>query len=186
MELSVCELALLALLAIFLTLYHYRNKPSQDWPRWLSLNTMVSIYVLVLKSSILFIAGEGIGQLKWCWFAKVERPLYDAAKYDDATRGPLGAGVLLSSLRARYLVAPFGAFLTMLALWVDPTMQQIMYYRDCEVPVPRLASIPRTSSTLVWLLHGLLDEGVHLGKQILLTVNSIRGMKISRKALRSS
>lgn len=145
-EMLACVVSLAALLALFATLYVYKNRPSPDWPDWISLNTIVAIYIVLLKSGILLIAAEGIAQLKWTWFEKGERPLEDLVKYDHASRGPVGAGALLWRLRARHLLASCGALITILALAADPFAQQIIRYHECFVPAPGPPVVlPRTN-----------------------------------------
>jgi hypothetical protein len=92
------------------------DKPSPNWPTWISLNTIVAIYVVILKASILLVTAEGIGQLKWSWFSRDVRPLEDLVKFDDATRGPYGAGVLLWRLRTDHLLSSLGAIIIILGL----------------------------------------------------------------------
>lgn len=148
-EILACALFLGSLLAMFATLYAYTNRPSPQWPNWLSLNTIIAIYVVLLKTGILLVTAEGLGQLKWSWFASKDRPLDDLVKYDDATRGPFGATVLLWRLRARHILSSFGALIIVLCLATDPFSQQIIRYYDCPVKVSGFlgaAQIPRTNS----------------------------------------
>src|SRR5277367_1653535 len=99
MEIGACVLIIAALFAIIATLYPHQNKPLPQWPYSISVNTLRSVYVVVLKTSVALVAAEGLGQLKWTWFRR-ERPLEDLVKYDEASRGPLGALKLLWRLRA--------------------------------------------------------------------------------------
>ena len=107
----------------------------------------------------------GLSHLKWTWFEHT-RPLLDLPKYDDASRGPLGATKLLWALGRRYskvlhlvrspansvqhrgsFVASVGAVVTILALGVDPFVQQIVRYYTCVKPTGRIeASIPRVNT----------------------------------------
>lgn len=145
-ELLACAGFVAALIALFATLWQYRDKPSPDWPDWLSLNSIIAIYLVLLKSCVLLVTAEGLGQLKWAWFASDARPLYDIEKYDDATRGPWGAAALIWRLKTRHLLASLGALVTLLTLLVDPATQQIVDFYECEVPVHGVqASVPRTA-----------------------------------------
>jgi len=54
--------------------------------------------------------------------------LEDLSKYDQATRGPLGALILLWRLRQRHPLSSAGALITLLILVVDPFTQQIIHY----------------------------------------------------------
>lgn len=139
-EIACCIVAVAALLALFATLYAYGNKPSPDWPRWLSLNTIVSMYVVLLKSAVLLIAAEGLGQLKWTWFEESSQPLPD-----HATRGPAGSLALLWRLGI-FTLSSCGALVIILALAVDPFAQQILRYYECSISVVGAApNLPRTN-----------------------------------------
>jgi hypothetical protein len=144
-ELLACILFMGALLALFATVYAYDNRPSPSWPNWISLNTIISIYAILMEIGIVLVAAEGLGQLKWSWFGKESRPLDDLVKYDDATRGPLGAVRLLWRLRARDLLSSFGALIVILALGLSPFAQQVIRFYDCAIPMNETARIPRTS-----------------------------------------
>lgn len=90
-----------ALLAIVATIYHFQGRPLPDWPYGLSINTLISIYVVMMKAAIAFVIAQGIGQLKWSWFSTT-RPMSDIAKYDNASRGSsLGSLDLMVALRGR-------------------------------------------------------------------------------------
>lgn len=57
----------------------------------LTLNTIVSILSLAMKSSSAFNLAECTAQWKWILFARQSRPLIDFDRIDAATRGPLGS-----------------------------------------------------------------------------------------------
>jgi len=145
MEISACFLFSTALVAITATLHPLQGEPLPKWPYQISVNTLISIYVVVLKGTILLVTAEGLGQLKWRWLQN-NRPLEDLVKYDQATRGPLGALNLLWRLRLRHPLSSAGALITFVILAVDPFTQQIIHYYDCSVPMNGLqATIPRTN-----------------------------------------
>lgn len=123
-EVTACVTSVAALLALFATLFVYSNRPSPDWPSWMSLNTIVAIYVAILKTAVLVVATAGIGQLKWSWFHRAVRPLSDLAKYDAATRDPYGACVLLCRLRSKHLLTSAGALIVILCL-VSPRQNSV-------------------------------------------------------------
>ena len=140
-------IAFASLLALFATLYAYLDRPSPDWPNWLSINTIISIYVVLLKACVLVITASGLGQLKWEWFAgRKARPLADLVEYDSASRGPLGAVSLLWRIRLSHALSSIGAVIVILALATEPFAQQIIRYYECPVPKPYApAHIPRTN-----------------------------------------
>ena len=146
MEIGACVLSLVALIAIVGTLQPHQGKPLPQWPYQVSVNTLISVYVVVLKVAILLVTAEGLGQLKWRGFQR-DRPLDDLVKYDQATRGPLGALSLLWHLRLRHPLSSAGALIAVVVLAVDPFTQQIIHYYDCSVPMVGLqATVSRTNA----------------------------------------
>ena len=147
LETSACIISVAALLALTAILWQYKNKPSPDWPNWLSLNTIVAIFATIVKTSILLVVAQGLGQLKWSWLAEGSaKPLQDLVKYDDASRGPIGSLRLLWRLRLSNVLSSLAALITVLAVVTDPFAQQILRYYDCSMPVPGIsASLPRTN-----------------------------------------
>jgi hypothetical protein len=102
------------------TVYPYRDRPLPQWPYSLSINSLISVYAVILKAAILLILAQGkafklvayrtgthlllgLGHLKWSWF-KHPRPLADLGTYDDASRWSLGAVSLLWTLRGRLAI----------------------------------------------------------------------------------
>jgi hypothetical protein len=59
MEISACVLVLLAIIAIVLTLAIHHNQPLPNWPFGISVNSLVSVFVVILKGGMLLILGEG-------------------------------------------------------------------------------------------------------------------------------
>lgn len=58
-EISACVLVLLAKVAIVLTLAIHHNQPLPNWPFGVSVNSLVSVFVVILKGGMLLILGEG-------------------------------------------------------------------------------------------------------------------------------
>lgn len=145
-EIIHCFLLLGAFLAVVATVRPYEGRPLPKWPYRLNINALISIYMVILKGSILLVTAEGLSQLKWKWFAQ-ERPLRDLETYDRASRGPWGALILLRRLRFRELIASVGAFITVATLLVDPFAQQVVTTVDCLLPHSEgIAAIPRSNS----------------------------------------
>lgn len=148
MEIGACFSIIASLIAIVATLYPHQDRPLPQWPFLVSVNTLISIYVVVLKGAILLVTAEDLGQLKWRWFRNA-RLLGDIVTYDSASRGPLGALQLLWRLRLRHPLSSCGALISVLVLTVDPFAQQIIRYYDCSVPLAGdQAAVPRTNMFL--------------------------------------
>jgi hypothetical protein len=58
-ELIACVVVLLAIMAIVLTLAIHQNQPLPNWPFGISVNSLVSVFVVILKGGMLLILNEG-------------------------------------------------------------------------------------------------------------------------------
>jgi hypothetical protein len=114
LEIRCCLLFIGAFFAIIATIWIYEGRPLPEWPYHLIVNTLISIYVVILKGALL-VTAQGIGQLKWPWL-KREHPLNHFSKFDDASRGAWGSLTLLWMLKGRHIIASCGAFITVAAL----------------------------------------------------------------------
>ena len=52
LEIGACCLFIIALVAIFATLYPHQGKPQPQWPYGISVNSLIAIYVVVFKSAV--------------------------------------------------------------------------------------------------------------------------------------
>ena len=58
-EIIACVFVLLAIFAIVLTLVIHQNQPLPNWPFGISVNSLVSVFVVILKGGMLLILSEG-------------------------------------------------------------------------------------------------------------------------------
>lgn len=130
-EMVCCAVSTGAFLAVVATIYSYQGRPLPEWPYHLTINTLIAIYIVVLKATLLFVAAQGLGQLKWLWFER-ERPLDHLADFDNASRGAWGSMKLLWMLKGRCTTASCGAFITVAALLADPFAQQVISTYQCH------------------------------------------------------
>ncbi len=124
---SSLVVSLIALGAIVLLLVVFNGKPLPKLPLGISVNTYVSFFSTIAKASMLVAVGESISQLKWLWFRE-PRTLQDIQLFDDASRGPLGATMLLLKTKMIKLVA-LGSLITVMSLIMEPFAQQIVWYK---------------------------------------------------------
>ncbi|KAE9966432.1 hypothetical protein EG328_008916 [Venturia inaequalis] len=117
-----------------------RGSPLPSWPLSITINALVSVLSSILKSTLLLLVGEAIGQMKWNWFKRGSRPLNDFEVFDSATRGPLGSFWLLLGSKGRTL-ASIGAAITILSLALDPMFQQILNY-DTGIARTGISTLP--------------------------------------------
>lgn len=135
-----------SLIAIIIILRIYDQQPSPNLSYGLTLNTIISLLATASRSSLLFAVAAAVGQLKWIWFQRREQPIADMQSFDDATRGPMGSLTLLFQHRGISL-ASLGAIVTVLAVALDPFVQQIISYPVRETPsIKSQATMPRANT----------------------------------------
>ncbi|KAK5225685.1 hypothetical protein LTR72_003588 [Exophiala xenobiotica] len=157
-ELTACVIMFAMLFAIFGALLPYQGRPLPKWPYNLSINTLISFFITIMKAAILFILAEGLSQLKWEWFRQT-RPLAHLSRYDEASRGAWGCIRLLASLKGTDPVATIGAVLVIVSIVLGPLAQQLIDYVNCEVSSSRSpAKIPRSNVYDEHGLHAGADE----------------------------
>lgn len=153
-EISSCIAATAAIIAIAVTAKAYQGQPKPQWPDVLSLNTLLSMYGVVFKASLGVTLASTMGQLQWMWFTSGPRTLIDLVKHNNARGGPWGSLQYLWTLKLRQPLAAIGAVLTIIAVGIDPFIQQILSYNDCNVSTnEKGAFIPRTN-----YFHDLANE----------------------------
>jgi hypothetical protein len=148
-ELLCCGLVVGSLIGLAITLAIHQERPVPEWPYSLTMNSVISLFTLVFKTSALFVLCQGISQLKWSWFSKTKRPLGDVVTYDDASRGAFGAAKLMWILRHRHLTASLLASVIILMQLLDPLAQQLVQHDTCsnmQLLSDAQATFPRTQS----------------------------------------
>ncbi|KAF2139202.1 uncharacterized protein K452DRAFT_194004, partial [Aplosporella prunicola CBS 121167] len=88
-EILASSTAILALVAIIVTLGTYDGRTLPKWPYRISVNALVSVFGVILKGLMLVPIAEGLSQLKWLWYSD-PRPLNHFSKFDEASRGIWG------------------------------------------------------------------------------------------------
>ncbi|EGC42167.1 conserved hypothetical protein [Histoplasma capsulatum var. duboisii H88] len=125
-EIGACALSLLALAATIAVLVVYSEKNVPELPKYITFNAIISVLANAIRVSILVVIAACISQLKWLWMKDMRR-LQDLQIFDDASRGPLGSLHMLFYLRGSHL-ASLGAVITILAVALEPFMQQLIVY----------------------------------------------------------
>ncbi|KAF2676205.1 hypothetical protein K458DRAFT_424947 [Lentithecium fluviatile CBS 122367] len=127
--------------AIIGVLLFLNNKPTPSWPFGLTLNAYISVFSKVSSAALLLPISEALGQLKWLWFQGSSKKMWDFEIFDNASRGPWGAFLLLVRTKGTTLAA-LGAAITIFALALDPFFQQVVEYP------PRMALNAALNSTI--------------------------------------
>ncbi|KAI0852748.1 hypothetical protein F5Y00DRAFT_272406 [Daldinia vernicosa] len=145
-EAASCLLILTIPFVIFATLYPHDGHPLPQWPFRISVNTLLSIYSIILRSGLSFILMSCIGQFQWNWFTQARRPLYDLIRFDNAGRGAWGSLQLLWAQRLHQPLTVLGGLLIIVSIGIDPSIQQLISPSDCSVAVlNERATLPRTN-----------------------------------------
>ncbi|KAL8737922.1 MAG: hypothetical protein Q9181_001227 [Wetmoreana brouardii] len=151
-ELLAFVVSFASLIAIILILRHYDGHSQPDWPHNITLNSVLSWFTTLFKASLLVPVAACFGQASWAHYRSSPRPLTDLAIYDSASRGPMGSMQLLWYFRAKH-VASIGAIATVLALGVDPIVQQTLSIKADVVISTNSATIGRAQSFVQWDLQ---------------------------------
>jgi hypothetical protein len=124
---AVCMGAIIAALAVL------QDQPASRWPLdrvGLTLNAFVSILSRVAGAALLLPVAEALGQLKWIWFIRGDsKKMWDFEMFDNASRGPWGALLLLIHTKGK-TIAALGALVTIFALALDPFFQQVVSFPE--------------------------------------------------------
>ena len=84
-----------ALAAIIGVLSHFDGHALPDWPRTITLNTLIALLTAIANASMVAPLSSGLSQLKWLHFHGRRRRLTDIELFDDASRGVYGSIRLL-------------------------------------------------------------------------------------------
>ncbi|GMG03699.1 hypothetical protein COH20_003092 [Aspergillus flavus] len=129
-EAAAATLSVIGLGLLIGFLFRINGTPYADWQHTASPNTVLSIIVTISKAALLVPVSGCLSQLKWNRYRN-SVPLYDMQAIDQASRGPWGALELLwiglPQLRMDALTLA-AAFMTVLAVAIDPFAQQILAF----------------------------------------------------------
>ncbi|KAK3339649.1 hypothetical protein B0T25DRAFT_560343 [Lasiosphaeria hispida] len=126
-ELLAALLSMISFVSIAITLKVYEGHELPQLPADITLNTLISILSTIAKSLLIYAVSAAIGQSKWDWYDERPHMLADLETFDEASRGPLGAVMVLFG-PTRRSIASIGAVVVILALAVDPFVQQVVDY----------------------------------------------------------
>jgi hypothetical protein len=173
------------LLGVAITLRVFNGKPLPDIPFGISLNTIASLLGTGIKTTLLLVVSSALSQLKWLWFHRKERELQDMQVFDEASRGPWGAMVMLKT--SGFSLGSFGAVIVLLLLVFDPFIQQLI-----TTPQRQLSTLEKSTAVkraLTFNQSGnevalLLSSNVSLTLDSPTHKNSRRQCRNNRKTLR--
>lgn len=117
--------------AIVGVLFTYHSKAVPTLPSGLTLNALISLLATISKAAMLVSVTSCLSQLKWQWFRHPQK-LVHFNTLDEASRGPWGSFGLLLKIRRPSLVG-LGALVVILAVGIDPFMQQVISYPTTSI-----------------------------------------------------
>ncbi|KAF2276583.1 uncharacterized protein EI97DRAFT_44792 [Westerdykella ornata] len=115
--------------AIVGVLIYLKDQRLPRWPYGLTLNAYIAVVSRVASAALLLPTTEALGQLKWSWFLGDSKQMWDFEIFDNASRGPWGAILLLIRTKGRSLAA-LGALVMLLSLVLDPFFQQVVDFPE--------------------------------------------------------
>ncbi|KAH7355650.1 hypothetical protein BKA66DRAFT_553649 [Pyrenochaeta sp. MPI-SDFR-AT-0127] len=124
-EVGALVVATINIIAIITVLVHANGKPILDWHVPIQPASLVAIFSTIAKSSLLVPLAACLSQLKWSYFEKPQT-LSHMQDFEDASRGPWGAMMLLWKVKGTALLASVGALVTLLMLAFEPSAQQVI------------------------------------------------------------
>jgi hypothetical protein len=133
-EIFALVISTLALLGLVILLQVTNGEKVPNWtirPKHtkaftVTINSVISIFSTLVKSTVIIPVAACMGELKWLWF-NAGHSLTDIQVFDSAARGPLGAVIMLWSFRGRSL-ACLGAVVILAGLSLDFGFQQLVTY----------------------------------------------------------
>ncbi|MCJ1386104.1 hypothetical protein MMC17_009229 [Xylographa soralifera] len=161
-EVLTITLSIAATAAIVIVLREFDSRPPPELPSGVTLNAIVSLLSTVAKAPMLAVVSACLGNLKWRWFMNT-RALEDFETFDSASRGPYGAIQMIARKHPMHM-ATIGAVITLLALFVDPFIQQIITYPLLPIPTSN-ATVPRSQLYDADIYAPHLGSGINVGPE---------------------
>lgn len=124
------------------------NTPLSEW-KYLEPNSLAAAYSTIIKACILYPVAQCIGQLKWIYFENPKK-LSLLQRFDDASRGPWGAAVLLWKTKGTALVASIGALVTIAIVAFD-------FFTQRSISFTTRSSVLRNETGYLMNTHAWLD-----------------------------
>ena len=153
LELSAVCLSVGSTAAVVGVVTQFHNRPLEDWPYRLTINTLVSFLISLSEGAMLLVVASALSPVKWLWFyGSKARSLNDIQVIDSATRGHLGALQLIWHT-PRLGLATCSALIIILSFGMDPFTQQILSFPQRHVP--------EWTASVGYALHYLPTTTIH-------------------------
>jgi hypothetical protein len=139
-------------MAIILAVFDGKEPPSL--PLGLTINSALQYLTTLAKLAFVVPIIDGLGQLKWLWFASGPRPLLDFQLYEEASRGSF-VSVLKMLLRLRDIfrwpLPWLASALLVSAIFTSAVTQQVVTFETKLIATDEgVAGAPRVSLFSRW------------------------------------
>ncbi|KAJ4295088.1 hypothetical protein N0V90_007097 [Kalmusia sp. IMI 367209] len=183
-EVAAVIIAVTSTGAIIAVLRYASGKAVLDWSFSIQPASLVAIFSTIAKSALVVPLAASLSQLKWRYFER-PRTLSHMQDFDDASRGPMGAMLLLWKVKGTALLSSVAAAVTLLMLAFEPFTQQVIRFdtRPLEVIANskynttfeyKPATMRGTASLSDWQFYGGADPDVN--GQFSLTIGMMASM----------
>ncbi|KAI8966089.1 hypothetical protein F5Y11DRAFT_366345 [Daldinia sp. FL1419] len=153
-EIGGSLLSLISISLIIPVLKQVDDQPIESWPYSIRPNSMIAVLTTIAKTAMMIPIASCLSQLKWGHFQHRSNPLHHLQLYDDASRGPWGCFLLLLAGRLKAVTAWLLAIVTLVALAIEPTAQQMLEQQSRQATLTNVtAQIGRASnytSKAIW------------------------------------
>ncbi|KAG6366528.1 hypothetical protein INS49_000705 [Diaporthe citri] len=149
-EIINCVLAIGMLGSMYGILQRYDGQRIPDWGSAINLSTLIALMATLLRTMLVFVVAEIIGQAKWQYFAcngrltkdPPMRRLMEASRFNDASQGSLGAVKLIPTI-TRDPAILLAVTVMVISLGTGSFAQQAIQTQSCYFPVDSAhASLP--------------------------------------------
>ncbi|KAK3335144.1 hypothetical protein B0T19DRAFT_1071 [Cercophora scortea] len=133
-ELGAAIISITSISLIVTALFKSDGLALSAWVLPIQPNSLIAVLTTIGKTAMMVPVASCLGHLKWHHFTPRPQPLDRLQRFDEASRGPWGSLVLLLTTRA--LLGCGFALITLAALGIETTAQQILEFptRDYAIP----------------------------------------------------
>ncbi|KAK3347033.1 hypothetical protein B0T25DRAFT_460941 [Lasiosphaeria hispida] len=125
-EIAASALSILCMILLLVLLLKINGISLEAWSQPIQPSSLIAVLTTVAKTSMMVPVAACISQLKWRHFQQKTDKLQSLQLFDDASRGPWGSTAMLFTFRRRAVLAWAFCFVTVIALGLDPSAQQII------------------------------------------------------------
>jgi len=139
-EIAAAVLSIICICLILVVLLMTNGRALASWPLSIQPNSLIAVFTTAGKASMMVPVASCISQLKWRHFRLRPARLSQLQLLDDASRGPWGSLMLLLHMKANALATAALALVSLVALGIDPSAQQILDFPQREIKLNNVSA----------------------------------------------